>query len=175
MRAHQQDANEPECIPWGLYDTQSIATGTAGPLVYYQTINSDKTLSNMEGPGQLPDPQFLVVQYVAADMLVIPAATALAAEPNTAWSDLENVLKKVRGTFEISMSNKLYGPFPLMMCQGLGGTTGAGYGLRDSREWHVWPRWPTTAPLPRAGSRSAARWSFRPSWASPSRSDSRAT
>lgn len=82
----------------------------------------------MEGPGQLPDPQFLVVQYVAADLLVIPAATALTAEPNTAWSDMENVLKKTRTTFEISIANKLYGPFSLTMCQATGGTTGAGYG-----------------------------------------------
>jgi hypothetical protein len=121
-------ANQPEVIPWQLYDSQQLVSATSTALVYYQTINGDKTLSNMEGPGQLPDPQYLIVQYVACDILAAPAATVLASEPNAVWADMEAILKTARTTFNMNMSNKNYGPFKLTMCASTGGTTGAGYG-----------------------------------------------
>ncbi len=125
-------ANQPEVVPWQLYDTQSVANAAAGPFVYYQTINADKTLSNMEGPGQLPDPQYLIVQYVAADVLQIPTVTAQASEPAGAISNIENLLKTARATFEFNMSNKRYGPFSLTMTAATGGATGFGYGYGTS-------------------------------------------
>lgn len=124
--------NQPEVVPWQLYDTQNIASAATGPFVYYQTINSDKTLSNMEGPGQLPDPQYLIVQYVAADILQIPTVTAQAAEPAGAIPNIENILKTCRATFEFNMSNKRYGPFSLTMTAATGGATGFGYGYGTS-------------------------------------------
>lgn len=127
--ANPMFANQPEVVPWQLYDTQSITTAVNAPAVYFQTINSDKTLSNMEGPGQLPDPQYLVVHYVAADFLVAPQSTAITATTNNAAvDDVENILKTVRATFEFNMSNKRYGPFSLTMTAATGGATGALYG-----------------------------------------------
>lgn len=126
--ANPMSASQPEVIPWQLFDTQSLATATSGPLVFFQSINSDKTMSNMEGPGQLPDPQYLVVHYVACDFLQAPTATALAGEPNAALANVENVLKTTRTVLEFNMSNKRYGPFSLTMTAATGGTTGAGYG-----------------------------------------------
>lgn len=120
--------NQPEVIPWQLYDTQSQATGVSTTLVFYQTIQGDKTLGNMEGPGQLPDPQYFVVHYAACDILQVPVATALASEPNGGWANVENMLKTCRASFELNMSNKRYGPFSLTMCHATGGATGAGYG-----------------------------------------------
>ena len=121
-------ANQPEVIPWGLFDTVSIATAATGPFNLFQTVNADKTLSNMEGPGQLPDPQYLIVDYLASDFLIPSAATALAAEPNTNLSDLSNLLYTCRETFGFTMSNKNYGPFPITMTAATGGITGFGYG-----------------------------------------------
>lgn len=128
--ANPMFANQPEVVPWQLYDTQSITTAVNAPAVYFQTINSDKTLSNMEGPGQLPDPQYLVVHYVAADFLVPPQSTAVGATTNNAAvDDVENILKTNRATFEFNMSNKRYGPFSLTMCHATGGATGNLYGV----------------------------------------------
>lgn len=121
-------ANQPEVVPWQLYDTQAITTAVNAPAVFFQTINADKTMSNMEGPGQLPEPQYLVVHYVACDILQIPTATALAGEPNAALANVENLLKTVRGTLEFNMSNKRYGPFSLTMTAATGGATFSGYG-----------------------------------------------
>ncbi len=121
-------ANQPEVVPWQLYDTQNITTAVATPLVFFGGQNNDKTLSNMEGPGQLTDPQYFIVHYLAADFLQAPAATALANEPNSALANVENVLKTVRATFTFSMSNKQYGPFSLTMAHGTGGASFSGYG-----------------------------------------------
>jgi hypothetical protein len=126
--SNPQQANQPEVVPWQLFDTQSLATATSAPLVFFQTINADKTMSNMEGPGQLPDPQHLIVHYVALDILQVPTATVLANEPNGALANVENILKTCRATFEFNMSNKRYGPFSATMCHSTGGATFAGYG-----------------------------------------------
>ena len=124
--ANPMFANQPEVVPWQLYDTQSFATAGVGPFVYFQTINADKTLSNMEGPGQLPDPQYLVVHYVACDILNAPALSDGSAV-NAAAANIENILKTTRATFEFNMSNKRYGPFSLTMTAATGGATGFAY------------------------------------------------
>jgi hypothetical protein len=130
LMANPMFANQPEVVPWQLYDTQVITTAVGNPAVFFQTINADKTLSNMEGPGQLPDPQYLVVQYVACDILQIPTTTALvAADTNAGLANVENLLKTVRATFEFNMSNKRYGPFSLTMCHATGGATFNGFGV----------------------------------------------
>lgn len=126
LLANPQQANQPEVVPWALYDTAAVANAAAGPFTFFTALNVDKTLCNMEGPGQLPDPQYFVVHYLAADFLQIPQVTA-AATPNTALANVENLLKTCRATFEFNMSNKKYGPFPLTMCHATGGTTGFGY------------------------------------------------
>jgi hypothetical protein len=128
LLANPQQANQPEVVPWQLFDTQSIATAAAGPFTYFTALNVDKTLCNMEGPGQLPDPQYFIVQYVAADILQIPTATALAGEPNAALANVENLLKTCRASFTFNMSNKRYGPFSLTMCHATGGSAFSGYG-----------------------------------------------
>lgn len=123
-------ANQPEVIPWQLYDTQSVATASSAPAVFFQTINADKTMSNMEGPGQLPDPQYLIVHYVACDILQIPTSdVAVAGTSNAGLQNVENILKTTRATFEFNMSNKRYGPFSLTTTAATGGATFNGYAV----------------------------------------------
>jgi hypothetical protein len=121
-------ANQPEVVPWCLFDTAAIPTGQVNPVVMFQVINVDKTLSNIEGPGQLPDPQYLIVHYVACDILQIPTNTLFANEPSSSATNVENILKTGRTTFELNMSNKRYGAFSLTMCHATGGITASGYG-----------------------------------------------
>lgn len=128
MMANPQAANVPECIPHQLYDTQSIANAATGPFSFFTTVNNDKTLSNIEAGGALPDPQYFVVQYIAADLLQIPTATALANEPNAALANVENILKTCRAILTLNISNKSYGPWTLTACHATGGATFSGYG-----------------------------------------------
>ena len=129
LMANPTYANQPEVIPWGLYDSVSIATAATGPFVLFQNVNADKTLSNMEGPGQLPDPQYLIVDYLASDFMRIPDATVTAIVPG-ALADISNIQFTCRETFQFQMSNKNYGPFPITMTAATGGPTGfaLGYG-----------------------------------------------
>lgn len=119
-------ANQPEVVPWQLYDTQSVATGNTGPFTFFVAQNNDKTLSNMEGPGQLPDPQYFEVFYVACDILQIPTLTD-GTSVNAAAANVENILKTCRATFTLNIANKRYGPFSLTMAHSTGGATGFGY------------------------------------------------
>ena len=121
-------ASQPEVIPHVLYDTQALANNGVGPLVFFQNTNNDLTLSNMESAGQLPDPQYFEVFYIACDILQVPTATALASEPNQALANVENILKTNRATVEFVMANKSYGRIPLTVCHATGGATFSGYG-----------------------------------------------
>lgn len=121
-------ASQPEVIPHILYDTQAFATAAVGPFNFFVNTNNDKTMSNTEAAGQLPDPQYFEVYYVACDILQIPTATALANEPNQALANVENILKTNRATFEVTLASKSYGIEPLMACHSLGGATFSGYG-----------------------------------------------
>jgi hypothetical protein len=120
-------ANQPEAIPWQLFDQQNATTALAVPIVFFQAIQADKTLGNMEGPGQLPDPQYLIVHYAACDIQQVPVLT-VAASVNAGLANVENILKTARATFEFNMSNKRYGGFSLTMTAATGGSTGSGYG-----------------------------------------------
>lgn len=122
-------ANQPEVVPWQLFDTQPITTAVNNPAVFFQTINGDKTMSNMEGPGQLPDPQYLIVHYVACDILQVPTSEVASTATNAGLGNVENLLKTCRATFEFNMSNKRYGPFSLTTTAATGGSTFSGYAM----------------------------------------------
>lgn len=127
--ANPQLANQPEAIPWILYDTQNYVSATTTSLSFFAATNNDKTMSNMESSGQLPDPQYLVCHYVTCDILALPQGTAgHAAAAAGPMNDIDLLLKNGRATFTLQMSNKNYGPFPLAACHSLGGATGTGWG-----------------------------------------------
>lgn len=125
--ANPSTPGQPEAMPWFLYDTQTITSGTTTSLSFFQTVQTDKTLGNMESAGQLPDPQYFIVHYVTCDILDPPVANAgHAASALGPVNDIDLILKQQRATFTFAMSNKNYGPFPLTLCHGTGGATGNG-------------------------------------------------
>ena len=121
--AQPTSAQQPEALPWVLYDTQAWTTAVTTTQTYFTTVQNDKTLGNMEGPGQLPDPQFFEVHYIGCDFLLTPnsVAAVAAAGPLT---DIAQFLFAQRGTFEFNISNKRMGPFPLSFLHASGGPTG---------------------------------------------------
>jgi hypothetical protein len=121
--ANPELAGEPEALPWVLYDTQLLTSGTTTTMTFFQTVQADKTLSNMESQGQLPDPQYFRVFGIGCDILAPP--TFLANVITGAINDIEVILKTQRGIFTLQQSNKGYGPFPLTFLHGSGGATGA--------------------------------------------------
>jgi hypothetical protein len=119
--ASPDQAGQPECNAWRLYDTQNATTATTPTLIFFQTVNVDKTLSNMEGPGQLPDPQFYEIAGFECDVLSAPVSAATFLGP---YNDIANLLFTTRGIFTFNMSNKRYGPWPLTAAHGTGGPVG---------------------------------------------------
>lgn len=116
-----QLAGQPEVIPWILYDAQTYTSASTTSLTFFQTVQTDRTLGNMQSQGQLPDPQYLVLHYVTCDVLnqVTTGAGVVGA-----LQDVELLIKAGRPVFTLTMSDKIYGPFPLRACHSLGGGTG---------------------------------------------------
>lgn len=123
MLANPELANQPEALPWVLYDTQPWTTAVTTQVDYFLTQPADRTLGNMEGPGQLPDPQFFEIWYWGVDILVNPAFVALATAVGPI-TDIAQFLFTNRGIWTFTVSNKNIGPFPMSFFHGSGGPTG---------------------------------------------------
>lgn len=122
--ANPEAANQPEALPWVLYDTQPWTTAVTASAQYFLTQQGDKTLGNMEGPGQLPDPQYFEIWYWGVDFLQAPEAAAAALSPAGPLNNIAQFLFVQRGIWTFAISNKNIGPFPLSFFHGSGGPTG---------------------------------------------------
>lgn len=121
--ANPESANQPEALPWILYDTQAWTTAVTATQVYFGSIQTDKTLGNMEGPGQLPDPQYFEIAYWGCDILVTPDFATTNTQPSSIL-DVAQFLFVQRGIWTFHISNKNIGPFPLTFFHASGGPTG---------------------------------------------------
>jgi len=115
-----------EALPWILYDTNTTSFATAAAaldVVFFSAVNVDKTLSNLEAPGQLPVPQVLEVAGMTVDILA--TAQAQAALPLAGpIADIDSILKTGRAVVRFTLSNKSYGIFPLTCFHATGGAVG---------------------------------------------------
>jgi hypothetical protein len=131
--AQPERANQPEALPWVLYDTQTFTQGTTTNLDFFTTVQTNKSLGNMESAGALPHPQFFEVHYIGMD--VLQTTNNGGATGNLgALDDICKLLFGDAGTgadsgrFYFEMSNKKYGPFPLSFLHCSGGAVGNGWG-----------------------------------------------
>lgn len=113
-----------EAYPKVLYDTQTyVAAGSATLLSFFSTTNADLSLSNMEGPGQLPDPKFFNIFQIQCHV-ILPESDAAAP---TAWRDLQSIVDTRRPRFRLTIQDKPYGDIPLINMPSPGGLHGFGY------------------------------------------------
>ena len=131
-----QSAGQPECIPWILYDSATFTTNSTTSMTLFQTVQTDKTLGNMQSAGQLPDPQHFLLHYVTFDVLT--QVTTTSGGVAGALNDIELIMKVGRPTFTLTMADKQYGPFPLRACHALGGATGGAAGTWTAEENLSW-------------------------------------
>lgn len=125
--ATPESANQPEAIPWYIYDTQTYVSGTTVRLQFFQNVNVNKALSNVEGGGQFPDPQFFEVHYFALDIKQQVIVSAAATAPG-AIDDVQQLVLSSGGYWTFSQSNKIYGPWMNSVLHATGGVTGFGWG-----------------------------------------------
>lgn len=113
-----------EAYPKVLYDTQTyVAAGSATLLTFFTTTNADLTLSNMEGPGQLPDPKYFNIWQIRCH-IILPESDAAAP---TAWGNLQSIVDTRRPRFRLTIQDKPYGDIPLIDMPHGGGLHGFGY------------------------------------------------
>lgn len=115
-----------EALPWILYDTNTTSFANAAAnldVIFYTAVQTDKTLCNLEAPSQLPIPQVLEIAGMTVDILATPqtTTTGIATGP---ISDIASILKTARGAVKFTLSNKLYGVFPLTCYHATGGEIG---------------------------------------------------
>lgn len=128
VQANPELANQPEALPWVLYDTQTWTSASTATANYFLSQQTDKTLGNMEGPGQLPDPQYFEIWYWGIDFLLAGINAAAPGATVSNWADINTFLFTQRLTWMFAISNKNIGPFPATFFHGSGGATGFGYG-----------------------------------------------
>lgn len=130
-------ANQPEAIPHVLFDTQAYVDNTTTTLQFFQTVNADKTLSNMESAGQLPEPQYFQVFYCGLDVLLEDSTTSGGIAG--AHDDINKMLRVGHPAVSLTISGKRYiVGVPATFFHTSGGPTGFNAGTWTAEENIVW-------------------------------------
>lgn len=117
-----------ESIWHQAYDSQTFTSATTTRMVFFQTANSDRTLSNMDNGGSFPRPQKLRIFNICFDVLsIVPVSTS--ATLTGVLNDLALLIfgSAQRPTWTLNISQKAYGPYSLTTLGGTGGPTGFGF------------------------------------------------
>jgi hypothetical protein len=111
---------QPEGIAWTFYDTQTYTSGTTTSLDFFQSIQSDKVLGNIQAQGQIPNPQFFQIYHIGVQPVLGPTAraTALGASIVGSLNDMVNFLN---GKVELIIADKVYHQTKISLCPWGGG------------------------------------------------------
>lgn len=111
---------QPERIPWTWFDTQTYVSGTTVRLDFFQSVNADKTLSNMVAAGQIPSPQFFDLYHCAIAYLVPFSAVVPIVTGPALTGALFDVDRLSQGAASFAVANKDYwqGPQFALPCGG---------------------------------------------------------
>ena len=122
-----KSGQQPESLPWVMYDTQTYAQAGQARLTYYASTAAnlgDSTLSNF-ATGTLEQDQFFEIQRVFLSFLAPLSLTTTAAVAGSA-NDIDLLHKTARGILTMQYLGKPIGPFPLDFFGRPGGVTFAG-------------------------------------------------
>lgn len=117
------DPRQPESVPYILYDTQQYVSGATTLLSFFQTVNPDKTLTNMETSGVLPAPQHFEIHSIFVDVLNRPSVGAGTVAGQI--DDLSALFHIGRATITYASSGKRWGPIPARACGPISAINGA--------------------------------------------------
>ncbi len=112
-----------QAVPMPLYSTQLFESGATQELTFFTTPGAGgEWLTNMTTGGQLPNPDFMIIQYMTMDVLGLPPGDA---------ANLQTMYELTHGTGLLGgpyatarLSSKDYGPWPLTFFGASGGPTG---------------------------------------------------
>lgn len=119
-----QTPQSGETIAASYFDTQSYPAAGQGTTTFFNSQTTDPTLSNLQLPGTLPSPYWLVLQNITMDWLGVPSnvASQSAGTANAGLAnDLYLFLHSGRALFRFFLADKLYCEFPATGLHASGG------------------------------------------------------
>lgn len=115
---------EPERIPWVWFDSATYTSGTTTQLDFFQTVQTNRVLGNMQAAGQIPAPMYFDLHHMGVHFDLGPSGIAVAAtiaSPITgALNDINNLIE---GSILLQVAQKDYWSAKIGLCP-------SGYGLR---------------------------------------------
>lgn len=111
-----------EAVRWVYYDTQTITSGTTTTLNFFNAVQSDKTLGNIEMASQIQQPNFFELFAIKCDILEAPTTNATATFG--VMNDAAQILFAQRAFYEFTINSKSYGKTPLTYAHCSGGPVG---------------------------------------------------
>ncbi len=113
----------PEAIWHQAFDTLTYTSGTTTRLTFFQATNiGSPNLTNMEVAGQFPSPQIFSIYNLCVDIVSTLGVSTDAATLGQA-NDYYLLLLTGLPTWQLTISNKAYGPYSLSALHGTGGPT----------------------------------------------------
>lgn len=108
-------ALEGETIFYSFWDTQTYPSGGQQTLTFFQTTQSDTSLSNMPMAGTFPNPIWFCPQFITLDALGVPSNLAATASPSAfpgLAADLFTLANSGRLWFQFTLAQKIYAQCP---------------------------------------------------------------
>jgi hypothetical protein len=137
-------ALEGETIAYSFWDTQTYPSGGQQLLTFFQTVQSDPSLSNMPAAGLFPNPIWFCPQFITLDALGVPSNLASTASPSAfpgLAADLYTLSNAGRLWFQFTLAQKIYAQFPASGIHPSGGpvvfTTGT-FVSPTQQQWALW-------------------------------------
>lgn len=108
-------AEQGEVIPWTWFDTQTYTSAASTQLDFFQTVQSDKTLGNMQAAGQMPNPMYFDIYHLGFQFNLAPSVVAAGAaltQPG-AVNDAHGLSL---GAVSLQIAQKSYWESKIFMC-----------------------------------------------------------
>jgi len=135
--ANPAAANQPEAIPHVFFDTMAYTSTVTTVLTYFQVVQVDKTLGNIESAGQLPDPQYFQIFNVGFDIL--NDLTTTSGGILGAADTVQKLMIMGRPICTLTIAGKKYiDQVPLSFMHQSGGVTGFMAGTWTAEENITW-------------------------------------
>lgn len=116
--------NQPEVVPYYWFSRKTYPAAGSRKLTFFDTVESDKSLSNMDLQAQFSSPQFVEVFSFHFDVLSRITNKVDADPPTGAIDDNERIRRSGRGIWTYKLSNKVLENQPLTILSPPGNPVG---------------------------------------------------
>jgi len=102
---------QPEGIAWTWFDTQTYTSTTTTQLDFFQAIQADKTLGNMQSQGQMPNPMFFQLYHIMVYIDIGPSSATQADGGVNVYpvtGTINDVRALINGSLSLNIAQKDY-------------------------------------------------------------------